>query len=108
VFLTTDEKAPGIFRVIGMSQGKYRLERDAEGRWMATPSLEGLAFAKKGTDGVLRVSEDTLADGRIGLEELRRRVLAALPATTTTQVTPTAPVTNPVHAPVAPNTAATP
>ncbi len=97
VFLAADDKAPGLFRVIGMSQGKFHLDRDQEGRWFATPSLEGVAFAKRDADGVLRVNEEARADGRMPLEDLRRRVLTALEP----QVTP-------AHVPSTPNKAPTP
>lgn len=101
VFLGADRDSPALYRVVGMSQGKFRVHQEPEGRWVATPSLEGLAFAKRGADGVLRVSEDPQAADRIPLDELRRRVLHALePAP------PSVPV--PVHAPTPPSPAASP
>ncbi len=97
VFLAADRDSSELFRVVGMSQGKFRVHQEPEGRWVATPSVEGLAFAKRGTDGVLRVSDDPVAADRIPLEELRRRVLSALE--------PTAPS---VHEPKTPTPSATP
>lgn len=78
LFLRADRIVPGAFRVIGMAQGKYRLVREAKGRWMAEPSLEGIAFAKKGPDGVLRVDESEASpSGRVPWLELRARIVKA-------------------------------
>ena len=48
VFLRNDPVDPTQFQVIGMSQGKFHVERPEKGGAVAIPSLEGLAFAKPG------------------------------------------------------------
>ena len=79
VFLRSHPAAAGEFQVIGMSQGKYSVKRSAKGPIMVVPSVEGLAFARRGTDGVLRVAEaDPDRPTPITLAKLRERILEAV------------------------------
>ena len=103
VFLRADPGAPALFQVVGMAQGKYHIEHEAKGRVIAVPSVEGLAFAKPGADGVIRVDPSVPDPTRIPLEELRRRIVeiargSAAPASGST-LSPAPPATLPARTP---------
>ena len=89
VFVAEEPLEPGHFRVVGMSQGKYEIRRAPGQGAVAVPSLEGVAFAAKSPDGVLRVDGATPGPGQIALVELERRVRAV----TSANMTPAAPST---------------
>ena len=75
VFLRDDPVRAGDFQVIGMSQGKYRVKR-TDGLVVLEPGLEGVAFARAGANGTLRVDPTTPGPGQVTLQELKRRVSA--------------------------------
>lgn len=100
VFLRNDPVEAGTFQVIGMSQGKFRLVRQADGKVMAVPSVEGLAFVRRDGTGTYKVDESIGPEGEMALDVLKARVLAArsaAPAQTPTiqPTTPTGPITVP-------------
>ncbi|MCK6548220.1 hypothetical protein L6R52_20390 [Myxococcota bacterium] len=81
VFVRRDPVVTTAFQVIGMSQGKYHVEREASGGVVAIPSVEGLAFVRpQGASGTLMVDPSTPPPSRIPLAQLRERVLAAVKA----------------------------
>jgi len=90
LFLREDSKVPAEFAVIGMNQGRFTVFQDSTGRVMAKPTWDGIAFAKPGEDGVLRVGgehelpvEQTYVDLRKNILELKAR-----PAPTRPSITP--------------------
>jgi hypothetical protein len=75
LFLRRDPKIEGAYQVIGMNQGKFRIEREpGTNKVTAVANPEGIAFAKPGVDGVLRVDPATPRIERIPLEDFRRRI----------------------------------
>jgi hypothetical protein len=79
VFVRPDPVVATAFQVIGMSQGKYHIEREATGGAVAIPSVEGLAFVRpEGPSGTLKVDPSTPPPSRIPLVQLRERILAAV------------------------------
>lgn len=76
VFLRPDPVDAHQFQVVGMSQGKFAVERSEKGAIYAVPSVEGLAFARPSTEGKLMVDETTDVS-RISLGIMRDRVQAA-------------------------------
>ena len=78
VFLRNDPVDPAQFQVIGMSQGKFHVERPEKGGAVVVPSIEGLAFAKPGADGKMMVDPTNVDAARIPLSTMRDRVLAAV------------------------------
>lgn len=100
VFLRNDPVEAGTFQVIGMSQGKFRLVRQPDGKTMAVPSVEGLAFVRRDGTGTYKVDESIGPEGELALDVLKARVLtarSAAPAQTPTlqPTTPTGPITVP-------------
>lgn len=103
LFLRKDPLDGAHFQVIGMSQGKYTVDRSGASP-MAAPSVQGLAFARRGTDGKMHVGHGHEAGGRMPLVDLLARVKAALraggapsapaqPSLPVTPATPAAPST---------------
>lgn len=91
VFLTPDPLDAGEFQVVGMSQGKYRIDRSGA-EPMAVGSVEGLAFARRDTNGQLQVDHDAAEKGgKVSLSALVARVKAAVAAAPQTPATPTVP-----------------
>lgn len=86
VFLRRDPLTTSAFQVVGMSQGKYRIERDADGTAMAIPNTAGLAFARPDPAGVYRVEGETPRPDRIALDELKMRIAQGAMSTTTGRV----------------------
>jgi hypothetical protein len=80
VFLRSDPVDATQFQVIGMSQGKFHVERPDKGGAVAVPSVEGLAFAKPGADGKMKIDPTNVDAARIPLNVMRDRVLAAVRA----------------------------
>lgn len=91
VFLRVDPLDASHFQVIGMSQGKYTVDRSG-GAPVAVASVEGLAFARRTAEGKLSVDGHTsdLA-GRVPLVDLVARVRAAKAGRGATPVAPSAP-----------------
>jgi hypothetical protein len=77
LFLRDDPVVKGTYQVVGMSQGKYSIQRDEVGKAMAVPSTEGLAFARPSDNGVLRVDPSAPHPDRLALTELRDRISRA-------------------------------
>lgn len=90
VFLRPDPGAPAVHQVIGMAQGKYQLRQDEHGRVVAAPSLDGIAFATPGVDGVLRAGGHAPAVPEQSYVELRQRIVAAAAASAPAQSLPPA------------------
>lgn len=105
LFLRDDARAAGAFAVIGMNQGRFSMRTDSAGRLIATPTWEGIAFAKPGKDGVLRVGAEHEKPTEQPYLELRAKILAikARPAAPAAPAVPAAPAS-----PAAPATPATP
>lgn len=105
LFLRADSKVAGAFAVIGMNQGRFSMRTDTAGRLIATPTWEGIAFAKPGQDGVLRVGDRHETPREQPYLDLRAKILAlkARPATTPAvpapPAAPRAPATAPATAP---------
>lgn len=79
LFLRKDPLVSSAFQVVGMSQGKYRIEAEAKtGRAMAVPSVEGLAFVRPDDTGILKVDPSAPQPSVLSLSDLKRRVLAAV------------------------------
>jgi hypothetical protein len=76
LFLRKDPQVGSAFQVIGMNQGKFHIERESKGRVIAVPTLEGIALARPGVDGVIRPEEQSSAPPRIPLDDLRQKVVA--------------------------------
>lgn len=99
VFLRPDPIVADAFQVIGMAQGKFQIREEAKGQVVAVPSLEGLAFARPGDDGVLRVDGDAAAGKALPYLDLRARILTALqtpaPVQSTMPAAPRAPAPAP-------------
>jgi hypothetical protein len=76
VFLRHDPVDEHQFQVVGMSQGKFAVERADKGAIYAVPSVEGLAFARPSAEGKMMVDETTDAS-RISLGVMKDRVQAA-------------------------------
>ena len=75
LFLRADPKDAELFSVIGLSQGKLRVEPRGDGP-VAIPSHRGLVLARPGPDG--RWTAEAASDpSSLPLEELRARVRAA-------------------------------
>lgn len=103
LFLRPDAKVPTSFAVIGMNQGRFSMRTDSAGRLIATPTWDGIAFARPGNDGVLRVGGHETPTEKPYLE-LRTQILAmrakaAAPAAPVAPAVPSAP-----QAPAAPTT----
>ena len=64
------------YQVIGMSQGKFRIERGEDGKTLAVPGIEGIAFARARGKGPLRVDPSARGEGPLALSALRQRVIA--------------------------------
>jgi hypothetical protein len=94
VFLTPDPLDAGEFQVVGMSQGKYRIDRSGPIP-MAVASVEGLAFARRDVAGKLQVAED-------GAEKGGQVALASLVGRVKTAVAPKVPASGGASAPVVP------
>ena len=99
VFLGPDPLDAGEFQVIGMSQGKYKIDRSG-GAPVAVASVEGLAFARRTTAGQLEVGHESgERGGRLAYDTLVARIKAAVfgapkaPSAPSTPTLPTAPVT---------------
>ena len=88
LFLRADPLERQHFQVIGMSQGKYRLQPGANGQLFAVPSTAGLAFVRP-NNGTLKVDEAMQHPQALSLDALRQRVTAALK--TKAQIVPTQP-----------------
>ena len=96
VFLRNDPVDPTQFQVIGMSQGKFQVERPQKGGAVAVPSVEGLAFAKPGAGGKMMVDPTHTDAARIPLDTMRQRVRSAVqPAAPTSPQAPAIDVTPP-------------
>lgn len=78
VFLRPDPMDAQQFQVIGMSQGKFHVERPLKGGALLVPSVEGLAFARPGSDGRMKIDPTQEDPARIPLDTLKERVHAAL------------------------------
>ncbi len=90
VFLTQEPLEAGTLRVVGMSQGKYDVRRDAGKPAIVVPGLEGVAFAARGSDGVMRVDRGAAKPGTIALQDLEQRVRSVSPTTSAPNIsTPT-------------------
>lgn len=76
VFLAADPLDSSRFRVIGMSQGKLRVDRQGP-EPMAVPSTEGLVFAVRGASGAFRVDPAAPRLEPVTLSALRARVVQA-------------------------------
>ncbi len=63
------------FTVVGMSQGLYRLEKDAQGRMLAVPGVEGVAFVRN-SNGTQTIEHHSDAV-RLPYAELKKRIVAA-------------------------------
>lgn len=92
IFLRKDPVEAANFQTIGMSQGKLRVERDAQGKVQLLPSHEGLAFARPDETGTMKIG-DAPAASRISLDDLKARVKTALANKPAVQTT--SPVTQP-------------
>ena len=66
------------FQCIGMSQGKYRIDRTSIGQVIVVPGVEGLAFARRNARGGLSVDAEQPGPGKLTLSAFRQRVLGAL------------------------------
>ncbi len=104
VFLRADPLLITHFQVIGMSQGKYRIEGRGVSA-VAVPSVEGLAFATRKPDGKMQVSDTGVDASKVPLTDVIARVKAALRTPAPAQTGPTTPVLP--AAPAAPITPAT-
>lgn len=103
VFLRDDPLDPAQFQVVGMSQGKYRIDRSGPSP-VAVPSLDGLAFARPSPSGTLKVGDEAQDIGaRRPLVDLIAQVKAAL---RTASATPPAPAVVLPTAPTAPTSPA--
>lgn len=104
LFLRPDGKVPTSFAVIGMNQGRFSMRTDSAGRLIASPTWDGIAFARPGSDGVLRVAGHETPTEKPYLE-LRSQILAlrAKAAAPTAPAAPQAPA-----APAAPGAPASP
>ena len=91
-----DDHLPGQFLVVGMNQGRFRLEEN-NGRTIAVPSNEGIAFASPGADGVVRVNDQKVALAPVPYADLKSQVIRikasekAKPAATVPVSKPAAP-----------------
>ncbi len=103
VFLRNDPVDATQFQVIGMSQGKFHVERPEKDGAFAVPSVEGLAFAKPGSDGRMKIDPTAVDAGRIPLGTIRDRVQAAVGSTPARPTQPQTPALDgtPVTAPPA-------
>src|SRR5687768_3441081 len=97
VFLRNDPGAENAYQVVGMSQGKFSLLREAKGRVIAVPSTEGLALARPDEAGTLKVDGSHAQPSKIPLVELRQRVRDALSKKNI--LTPTQAPTQPLNTP---------
>ena len=88
VFLSQDRLQSGQFNVIGMSQGKYRVDRSVEPA-MAVPDAHGLAYAKP-SGGTIKVDRHEHPN-QIALATLLAQVRTALQTPKAPAVTPKAP-----------------
>jgi hypothetical protein len=68
LFLTPQELVAGSYSIVGFSQGMFSLVQDAQGKSLATQSLNGLKL--QGTNGQPRQSSGKT----IQLDELRQRI----------------------------------
>lgn len=103
LFLRSDPINNQHFQVIGMSQGKYRLERESKGQLVAIPGLEGIAFARRDETGRLKIGHGEHGANRIPFEALRQKILEAV----TAQRTPTPEQPSVPSAPSVPQTPGT-
>ncbi len=88
LFLRDDPMQANHFQVIGMSQGKYRIDRSGPSV-LAVPSVEGLAFATRDATGKMKVGEGGAVNlTAVPLVDLIAQVKASL---RTAAATPTAP-----------------
>ena len=101
VMVRRDPMNDAHFQCIGMSQGKYRVERTAIGQVVVVPGVEGLAFASRNTSGRLSVDPDHPGPGQLTLEVFRRRVRSAFeaPAPTPPDTSTPAPAKPPITTP---------
>ncbi len=79
VFVRSDPVQADKFQVIGMSQGKYRIERPGGQDPVAVPGLAGLSFARPNAEtGAMVIQRTAHAPGQIALSVLRKRVQEAV------------------------------
>lgn len=102
LFLRDDPVEAGTFQVIGMSQGKFRLVRQPDGKTQVVPSVEGLAFVRRDGTGTYKVDESITPEGALDLGAVKARVLAARaaaptqgPTLPTTPAKPNGPISTP-------------
>ena len=76
LFLRDDPMGRQGLRVVGLSQGLYRLEKDAAGRLLAVSGVEGVAFLRPG-EGAVRPVTPATDKLRVPLTTLRDRVRTA-------------------------------
>lgn len=104
VFVRRDRLDEARFVVMGMSQGKFRVDRQGPVP-MAVRETGGLAFAKPSAEGRLTV-EERQAESQLALDQLRTRVRSAR---TTPLPSPSVPVgPNPPAVPPSPTTPQSP
>lgn len=104
LFLRVDPAEPSTFAVVGMNQGRFDVRPGPDGQLVARASLEGIALAQRGGDGVLRVAGKDADPRALPYTELKARVRAASSAPTPAvgapaPATPAAPKATPAVAP---------
>ena len=108
VFLRADPVDAERFQVVGMSQGKYTIDRSGEAP-VAVASVAGLAFAQRDASGKLAVEERPGDDRALPLATLVARVKAALQGPRPTAPSqPSIPTAPSAPAPSTPSTTVTP
>ena len=86
LFLRDDPTAKGGYLVVGMSQGLYRIERDAKGRAVAVPGVEGIAFVRnKNGARVIQEKSDAV---RLSYDDFKQRVAQAANSAPTAPAVP--------------------
>jgi hypothetical protein len=100
LFLRVDPAEPSTFAVVGMNQGRFDVRAGADGQLVARATLEGIALAQRGGDGVLRVAGRDADPRAWPYAELKARVRAASSAPGTPAVG--APAQAPAQSPKAP------
>lgn len=102
VFLRADPLLATDYQVIGMSQGKYRVERAGASVYVV-PKVNGLAFATRTANGKMQVSDTGVDLTKVPLSDMVARVKAALRPAVSTPAAPAVP-----SVPTVPNTPASP
>ena len=96
VFVRADPYDAADYQVVGMSQGKFLIQKDKKGEEVVVPNVNGLEFARRDVRGAMQITGQAAENIKgISLKTLKRRVdTVAATVSPTLKKTPSAGDTN--------------